>query len=168
MKPQDILVILKLLSIKSKGLSQYQVAKAVGISPAELTKVFNRLFISGFIDVSKKQLNRQAIREFLIHGLKYVFPVRIGPRVRGIPTAYAASPINKYFGNNQDIYVWPFSKGTARGFSLSPLYKTVPKIIEEDLQLYELLAIIDTLRMGKAREVKAAIEELDKYLNNAG
>jgi hypothetical protein len=31
---------------------------------------------------------------------------------------------------------------------------------------YQLLATIDTIRVGRAREVKIAIEELEKRVNN--
>ena len=61
----------------------------------------------------------------------------------------------------------PYAKGIKRGQSIEPLYKTVPKIAQKDKSLYELLALTDTLRVGRAREIKIAIEELEKRMKYA-
>ena len=104
-------------------------------------------------------------KEFLIFGLKYVFPVEPGANVRGIPTAHSAYPINDHISTGGDIYVWPYTKGNQRGQTIEPLYKTLPGTVQEDNLFYELLVIIDTIRVGRAREIKIAIEELEKRLN---
>jgi len=65
-----------------------------------------------------------------------------------------------------DVYVWPYAKGNVRGQAIEPLYKTIPAIIQDDNLFYELLVIIDTLRVGRIREIKIAIEELEKRLIN--
>ncbi len=41
---------------------------------------------------SVPQPNRSNLKEFLIHGVKYAFPVERGGPTRGIPTAEAAPP----------------------------------------------------------------------------
>lgn len=43
---------------------------------------------------------------------------------------------------------------------------TVPEIVSSEKDLYELLVIIDTIRVGRAREVSIAIEELNKRLDD--
>jgi hypothetical protein len=70
--------------------------------------------------------------------------------------------LNGIIASQSDVFVWPFSKGTARGQSIIPLYKTVPAASQMDSELYELLALSDAVRVGNAREVKLAIEELRK------
>ena len=87
--------------------------------------------------------------------------------VKGIPTAHSAPPVNEQISSGGDIYVWPYAKGTQRGQAIEPLYKTLPSIIQEDKMFYELMAIVDTLRVGRAREVKIAIDELEKRLQYA-
>ncbi|GHT32092.1 hypothetical protein AGMMS49574_14970 [Bacteroidia bacterium] len=109
-----------------------------------------------------------ALREFLITGLKYVFPAQIGATVRGIGTAHSASPIKELISEGKEIYVWAYSRGTRRGNSVSPLYKTVPKIVGSQSDLYEYLVIADTLRIGRVREIEIAINALDKRLNAHG
>lgn len=88
--------------------------------------------------------------------------------VKGIPTAHSGSPINEHIVAGSDVYVWRYAKGTIKGQSIEPLYKTLPEIVLDDKLFYELLVIIDTIRIGRVREIEVAIEELEKRLNNAG
>lgn len=164
-KSQDILILLYLLT-KSEGWLQSEVAESLLISPAEVSNALNRCVVSGLINGDKSRVNKLALREFLIGGLKYAFPAEVSTKVRGIATAHSASPIKEKIAEGEDIYVWSHYLGTRRGFGVKPLYKTVPKIAEKNPALYELLVIADTIRIGKVREIEIAIEELDKRLNN--
>ena len=40
-----------------------------------------------------KKVKRRAFHELLVHGLKYFLPAQLGAPARGIPTAWAAPPI---------------------------------------------------------------------------
>ena len=40
------------------------------------------------------RLNRSALLEFLLHGIRYAFPAEKGSLTRGVPTGYAAPPLN--------------------------------------------------------------------------
>jgi hypothetical protein len=97
--------------------------------------------------------------------LKYAFPAQRGEFTRGIPTSYAAAPLNKLVTKGRDpVPVWPFANGTERGVALEPLYRTVPFAALRDPVLYELLAIADALRDGRVRERKIAEEQLKERL----
>ena len=63
-------------------------------------------------------------------------------------------------------YVWPSAKGTMKGQSIIPLYPSVVEAVQKDYKLYELLALIDALRVGKAREREIAISELKERILN--
>ena len=105
--------------------------------------------------------NVSAIMEFLVHGLKYVFPPHRGQMTRGIATSYAAPPLNTLIARGQEpIPVWPYPAGQQRGVMLEPLYPTVPYAALRDPSLYQLLAIADALREGRARERRIAEEQL--------
>ncbi|MFA7336894.1 MAG: hypothetical protein WC028_08890 [Candidatus Obscuribacterales bacterium] len=60
--------------------------------------------------------------------------------------------------------MWPDPQGKARGYQLSPLYGSVPKAASMDSSLYELLALVDAIRDGRARERKLAAEQLHQRL----
>jgi hypothetical protein len=50
------------------------------------------------------------------------------------------------------------------GLTISPLYPTVPAAARHDPMLYELLALVDALRVGRAREQTLAREMLARRL----
>lgn len=167
MRPQDIVVLLKIVSIKDDKWRNFDIANAIGISPSEVSEALNRCKLAKLIDTKKRKVNTSSFTEFLIYGLKYVFPTEPGAVVKGTPTAHSASPIKEHISSDNDIYVWPNSKGTQRGQAIEPLYKTLPQIVQNDDLFYELLVIVDTIRVGRVREIKIAIEELNKRLQHA-
>jgi hypothetical protein len=164
MRPQDVLVLLKIISMKNSNWLNIDVAKALKLSQSEVSEALNRCMIAKLIDGKKRSVHINSFKEFLIYGLKYVFPVVPGSIVRGIPTAHSASPISEHISTGVERYVWPYAKGNQRGQTIEPLYKTVPEIVQEDKVYYELLVITDTFRVGRAREIKIAIEELEKRI----
>ena len=119
------------------------------------------------IDSKKRKVNINSFCEFLIYGIKYVFPTEPGAVVKGIPTAHSASPIKEHISSGKDVYVWAYAKGTHRGQAIEPLYKTITQLVQNYRLFYELLTIVDTIRVGRVREIKIAIEELNKRLKNA-
>ena len=60
--------------------------------------------------------------------------------------------------------MWQHAKGRLRGQAIEPLYHTIPDVIDSNPALYELLVVIDTLRVGRAREVQIARQELEKRI----
>lgn len=140
-------------------------AESLMLSQSEVSNALERNKIAGLVDQSKRQVNKLALRDFLINGIKYVFPPQIGLGTRGIATAHSAAPINGHIVEGRENYVWAYYKGTRTGNSIVPLYENIPKFIQNDPPLYEYLVIVDTFRVGKQREIDIAIEELDKKLS---
>lgn len=168
MRPQDIVVLLKILTLSKENWTLLNIAEALSISVSEVSGSLERNRIAGFLSQNKRKINKLALREFLIHGIRYVFPAQIGASARGIATAHSASPIKEQISEGKEIYVWPYSKGTRRGNAILPLYKTIPKIVGSQHELYEYLVIVDTLRVGRVREIEIATKELDKRLDTCG
>ena len=109
----------------------------------------------------------KAVGEFLIHGVKYVFPVQRGEATRGMPTAYAAPPLSDQIAADGDLPpVWPDAEGSVRGVTLEPLHRAVPNAARKDPTLYEILALIDALRDGRVRERQLAERELSARLRS--
>ncbi|MBN2596192.1 MAG: hypothetical protein JXR82_05330 [Marinifilaceae bacterium] len=167
MRPQDIIVLLKIIAFKHDDWQYRDLAVSIKISLSEVSEALNRCKIAGLIDSKKRKININSLKEFLFFGLKYVFPAEPGAIVKGIPTAHSASPIKEHISSGSDVYVWSSAKGTHRGQSIEPLFKSIPQIVQEDKLFYELLVIVDTIRVGKVREINIAKEELEKRLKNA-
>jgi len=164
MRPQDVVILLKIITLSSADWKFQELAESLKISPSEVTESLQRSRLAGLISENKKSIYTSSFLDFLVSGLKYVFPAIPGPIVRGIPTAHSAPPINATIQASSENYVWKSAKGTLRGQAIEPLYKTVVEIIQTDNALYELLTLTDTIRIGRAREVKLAVAELSKRL----
>lgn len=104
------------------------------------------------------------MREFVFGGAKYAFPAIHGRISKGVPTSYAAPPLDRVIAATADpVPVWAHRTGSVRGVSLAPLYPTVPDAALRDADLYAALALFDAYRSGQARERAAAQKLLDKY-----
>lgn len=111
---------------------------------------------------------RKPLQEYLLFGVRYAFPAKRGPVARGIPTSYAAPGLAHSFPAQDDLPpVWPDPHGSARGYSLEPLFKPIKKAIEQDPKLYELLALIDAIRDGRAHERTLAAAKLKTLIAHA-
>lgn len=166
LKPQDILILLKICTLGEQEWFQHTLAEDLNISQSEISECLSRSKYSGLIDASRKRVNVLNLLEFIQYGIKYVFPQQPGSIVRGIATAHSASPLDKEIQSDQN-YVWPYARGDMRGQAIQPLYKSVPKAILNNKKLYEVLALVDAIRVGKVREQHLAISLLKERLQHA-
>ena len=111
LKPQDVVILLKIVALGNKEWMNNQLAYELGISPAEISCSLERCKIAKLIDNTKKKVNILSFQDFMIHGLKYVYPPLPGAIVRGMPTAFSAEPIKSKISQGQDSYVWPSKDG---------------------------------------------------------
>ncbi|MBO4227827.1 hypothetical protein [Bradyrhizobium neotropicale] len=186
MKSQDIVVLLKLVSLheqeEEKGSGEFQwsfqgeapysvrsLETLLGISKTEINASIKRSLSTGLAikdrESGRPKPNRRNLDSFIIHGLKFVFPAKPGAMTRGIPTAFAAPMLKgRLVSGGEYIYVWPSAEGHDMGQSVQPLFKSVPEAVQKDERLYEYLALVDAIRLGNQREVGLAGERLSERL----
>ena len=166
LKPQDIVILLKLVTTGDRQWSYSSLAGDLGMSPSEVHSGIGRATSARLFDPQRKVPILKALLEFLIHGVRYAFPPAKGHLTRGLPTSYAAPPLNSLvIQSDEPPPVWPDPEGEVRGYEFSPLYRSVPKAAANDKNLYELLALVDAIRDGRARERELAVNELTARLN---
>ena len=163
MRPQDIVILLKILTVTEPHWQYRDLAAGLYLSTSEVSESLHRSHTAGLIDESKRKIHRQSLMEFIQYGLSYVFPQVPGTMVTGIPTAHSYPFYSKLFKSELN-YVWPDIDGNMRGLAIHPLYPSVVKAVKKDELLYKLLASIDIIRVGRTRELKVAIEELQKII----
>lgn len=188
MKSQDIVILLKLVSLQehedsisigSADLSTgredpYSVRRlgaSLGISKTEISASLNRSLAAGLAvtDQTHRRIkpNRRDLYDFIAHGLKFVFPAKAGPPERGIPTGFSAPMLDgQLISAGNDIHVWPYAEGKQRGLSVEPLFKSVPEAACKDARLHEYLALVDAIRLGRQRESNLAAARLKHTLLN--
>ena len=167
LKPQDVLVLLKLVSLGRERWSYNTLAVDLGMSPSEVHAAVRRAVAARLAASREEEVApaTSALREFLSHGVQYVFVPERGAMTRGMPTAHAAAPLRDELAPSSDLPpVWPDADGEVRGLAFSPLYKAAPLAARKDPKLYELLALVDAVRGGGARERALAVRLLEKRL----
>ena len=159
LKPQDVVMLLKLAIEPRTNWIYSQLAHELCMSASEIHKGIKRATQAGLFDGHYRLPKRKALEEFLVHGVKYAYPPDIGTMTRGIPTAFASPMLRNEFvhdGSNTEVYVWPHPEGEVRGIELSPLYRSVPDVARRDEELYAALGLLDAIRIGRARERRLA------------
>ena len=155
-------MLAKLLSYEGRRPSMAQVGVDLVLSASEVHAALKRLAASRLVsnDLNNGRPVLESVEEFLVHGVKYLFPAKRGEVTRGMLTSYAAPPLNAEIAGSDLPPVWPSPEGEHRGVALEPLYKTVPIAARRDPRLYEILALLDALRDGRARERRLAEKHL--------
>jgi len=172
LKPQDVVVLLKLVALNDQLWTFQRLAVELSISQSEVHAAVRRAVAARLMSEAASSTGRPMrpqLLEFLVHGVKYAYPPARGEITRGVPTGYAAPPLDKQIAGSSDPPpVWPYAEGNVRGYAFAPLYRTVPEAALRDPALYELLALVDAIRDGRARERSLAQAALEKRLRPAG
>lgn len=163
LKPQDVVVAVKILIHKNRKLPYALLADELFMSVSEVHAATKRCETCRLMIKTDEGMTtvRNSMAEFLTHGIQYVFPAISGGLTRGIPTGFAAGPLKKYFNIDNDLPpVWPDPEGESRGVAFMPLYPSLVQAAKVDVALYEVMTLVDAIRGGAAREREMAKKEL--------
>lgn len=167
LKPQDVVIVMKLVAIGAEEWSYSRMAGTLWMSPSEVHAGVKRIVKARLASVRQDRImpNARNLEAFLVNGVPYVFVPELGEVTRGMPTGYAGPALAPFFQSADDLPpVWPDPDGEVRGQAFSPLYKSVPQAAREDEKLYALLTLVDAIRGGRARERQMAHQEVRKWL----
>ena len=153
-------------------LARYSVralAEATGISKSQVSLALQRCLEVGLVRKDRKtgvpRANARALFNFIVHGVRYVFPAKPGEITRGIATTFAAPVLEgQLYSSGELPMVWPDARGNSKGQAIEPLFKSVPFAVRRDPELYAMLALVDAIRLGHPRESKVSAERLAAYL----
>jgi hypothetical protein len=167
LKPQDLVVALKLYVLGSVVTSYVHLGRSLHLSQFEAHAAVQRLIAARLMTRIDNRTRPvvASLKNFLINGAVYAYPAVRGEMTIGVPTAQAAVPLKELMVGSAELPpVWPYPEGNVRGQSLLPLYPGVPGAIQSDSKLYALLALFDALRVGQARERNLASSLIDERL----
>lgn len=171
LKAQDVLVVCKLWSLGGKSWTYAGLAEALLLSVGEVHHAVARcrqaqlvFSVRGDDVVSKRHFF-----DLLVTAVPRVFFAVRGGFDLGCPTSHSAPSLVERFasvrGDASSVpTIWPDPRGTVRGESLLPIYPSVPEAARKDDKLYELLALIDTVRLGEHKTKKRAVEILERQI----
>lgn len=171
LKPQDLLVLLKAAAHPPQRWTYAALGESLALSASEAHASVKRAVASGLaVAPARGEWSplRPQLLEFMLHGVRYVWPATAGPVKRGVPTAFGTEPLaSRLTVAPGEAPVWAHPGGSAKGPTLSPIYRTAPQAALADPALHRLLALLDALRTGRARERTLAGQLLQAELEQA-
>ena len=173
LKAQDIVAALA-VRLLPQVWTYHGLSNLTGISVSQCHSSCKRLREIGLLHdgvMNSWQVPSAQLTEFLVHGLRYVFPAQVGESTRGIPTAHSAPFVAEAFvvDAGAPALVWPTIDGEVRGNRLKPLHDCQLRCIAKSGsdRIYRALVCIDLLRVGQARERAWATTILESLLSDA-
>lgn len=161
LRPLDIAVAIRLAQTPEATFEA--LGRDLLMSTSTAHGAVKRLEGAQLIIPGSRRVNRLALREFLEHGVRYAFPAIAGAQAQGVPTAHAGPPLAARIVG-ADPVVWPAANGPVRGAAVEPLLARAAELPEHCPELYEVLTLVDALRVGRAREREQASAELEARL----
>jgi hypothetical protein len=165
MRPQDVVVLLKITTLSATVWQGKDLAAALLISPAEISDALRRCQYARLLHSDGRTVHRHVLLRFLLYGLPYVFPAHPGGLAHGTPTAHSAVPGLETTAEIATLpYVWPDPNGSTLGVAIEPLYPSLPLAAPQDAAWYELVALADMLRLGAQPQRQSARQLLRQRL----
>lgn len=166
MRSSDVLVLLGLLRhAHDPSWTVRSLAAELRMPLAATQRSLARLDETPAYDADRRRVSWSATDELLHHALPFLAPTRLGAPTRGVPTAWAAPALAGSFAPSDELPpVWPAPEGEARGLAVEPLHPAAVALAQSDPWMYEMLALVDGLRVGDARVRGVARELLDARL----
>jgi hypothetical protein len=152
LKQADIYVLGGLLA--HEGDWTYRsLAEDLNVPHAVVQRAISRAEEANLYSPHRRDVHRAHFEEFAVHALRFVAPARLGPLTSGVPAAWAAEPMAKAIVSSGDEPppVWPHAEGGVRGQAVEPLHGAAPAAAAEWSELAEILASLDSLRVGDVR-----------------
>lgn len=165
LRPLGLFVALKIAVSPEEAATYQRLASALGLSSSQVHRAVKSAQASGLVlEEDKTRVDRRGLLELLAGGVRHVYPAAPGGATRGMPTAHSAPPLSSELSGGGPELVWPDPEGPARGMAVEPLSGRAPAAAKRDRRFYEVLALVDALRVGRARERALAEEHLRERL----
>ena len=180
LKAQDVLVACKLYSLAdvARPATDWTYASLSGelsISTGEIHNALERCRRAQLVVTvrDKEIVSKKHFCDLLVFAVPRIFYAVRGGVETGMPTGVHAPPLKGRFDHVLPEGVLPLvwaalkadrTETLVRGESISPLYPSAPEAASKDLLLYEVLALVDVVRVGDTRSRNAAVSILEKKI----
>ncbi|WP_317930133.1 hypothetical protein [Halioxenophilus sp. WMMB6] len=168
LKPQDTLLALKYWSLRRSGqqVTVRELAEQLSLSAGEVSKSAKRLLVAHLL-VEREGIyyaEANGLAEWLCYGVRYAFPAQALGYGRGMATAWNCPLVNTEIVPPQPAAIWAVSGGEQEGVIVEPIVSGVPLAAANDALLYQALALVDAVRLGKPRELAIARAHLKSLI----
>ncbi len=149
-------------------MSVRDLSESIKVSIGEISKSTKRLLSASLLVEREGRFLAEinALKEWLCYGVRYAYPAETIGFGRGMPTGWNCPNVRTDIMPPDPPVVWGVSGGSAEGSILRPIHESVPFAASNDELLYEVLSLMEAIRIGKPRELTIAREEIATVLKN--
>jgi hypothetical protein len=160
LRPADVYVLAGLAVLDEPEWTYRDLAARLRVPHPLVQRALQRAGEADLYSASSRSVHRANFEEFILYGLRFLAPAKLGPVVAGIPAAWAAPPMSRLIHETSDLPpVWPAADGHVRGHELPPLHRSAVEAVATFADLGKLLAVIDSIRAGDVRVRQVASEQ---------
>lgn len=145
MRPEDVLVLLKIAVIESSDWTPYALSLELGYSEEHILESIARLKEAGLLQMNRP--HTQKLKKFILEELPERYPVVPGKLTRGMYTGFSAQAGYSFGVPRTSTWVWPKEDGQDWGQEIEPLSPNCCFAVLQDRKLKDVLSIIETLRV---------------------
>jgi len=166
-KDSDVYVLGGLLA-HDGAWSYRSLAERLRVPHPVVQRALERAKGADLYSADRREVHLAHFEEFALHALRFVAPAQLGPLTPGVPAAWAAEPMASAIRSSGDEPppVWPHVHGRVRGQAIEPLHSAAPEAVKNWPELGEVLALLDSLRVGDVRVRQVAGDLLSKRLRD--
>lgn len=167
LRPADLVTLLK-VHLAGGSWTYSSLAHDLGVSSSRVHDSLRRAARAHLFELSDRRVLLRNLEEFLLHGVRFAFPAVVGAVALGVPTGAYGPPMRNLLSAGGDRMVWAHvGPDAVKGQTIIPLHPNVPEIALRDERMHQLLALIDSLRLGGSREREVAAKALKERLGSS-
>jgi len=164
LRPADVVALLA-VHVQPGSWTFSRLGELLGVSTSRVHDSLKRCAHADLYEPAGRRVRTRNLEVFLVNGVRFAFPATVGAAALGIPTGAFGPPLKDVLSAGGLPYVWAHvGPDSVNGQTVTPLHPNVPQVALREPLLYELLALVDSLRLGGSRERTAAEEELKQRL----
>jgi hypothetical protein len=138
---------------------------ALVTSTSAVHRSVGRLRLARICKPESRTIDRDAFLEFAIGGVPYTFPCMRTGSGRGMATGTSHPGLAASSGEDSGTFVWASSRHEVEGHVIVPLFPGVVQVAERDERLYQLLSIVEAIRIAPREERLPFRESLAEALS---
>ncbi len=165
LKPQDVALLLLIIAQGKEPWRAKDLADLSGISQAEVSLSLSRSQTSRLLANDKRTVHTVSFLDFIKYGVPYAYPAVLGPTTRGVSTAFIDEIYVTELAPSSQIWVWADPNGNTQGVSIAPLFPTLPQNAPKFPAFYQLLCLVDLIRIGRVREKEESLKIITQVFN---
>lgn len=149
LKPQDVAVMLKLISRGPRNWQSKELAVELMLSNSELSASFQRIALAGMMEPGRMVVNTHGFLSYLLGRFKDYYPVKKREMCYGFPFTPTVAEDDRMVYGTKEMWVWKEAGGNVYGMGVEPFFPQSVRCARYDSNMYQLLGLCEAIRVSE-------------------